>query len=201
LTKGKRRLCDGSFITCSVVGVLCVVFLAYRGERADRAQLVLSPAVSFAFASTVKDEWALLGEWLPVNIPMSLNVDFENVGTGPALNFSYAGRVYLEPDLSRSSIYDAESRFRGWFKLQPQLGTGTVEKNERGSVTFTGDTVSPEDYDNVKNGRHILYEVGMFWFSDDFGEHHQNFCYSVQPARPGGSVIFVVCRDSSLGTN
>jgi hypothetical protein len=193
LTKRQRRIYDISFVAVGLVGLVFIGLSAYRG-REERAHLQLRPDLRVKFSDS-HNLWAKASDFLPVNSQMKLNVNYKNVGNGPATNVTHAGRVYIEPDDSLSSNRDAISKFEAWLKSQPPLTKTTLTKDETGFGTFEGDILTPEDFQNIISGRRLVYEVGAFWFDDDLGSHDHNICWLLRAPMEGGEIIFQGCYE------
>jgi hypothetical protein len=193
LTPKQRRRYDITFIVAGIIGVALVGIAAYRAGE-ERAHLQLKPDLSFTFPG-VRDLWSRAAEFLPVGSPVRLNVNYKNVGSGPATNTTHAGRIYVEPDDSLASNRDAISKFDAWLKLQSPLTKTTIAKDDTGITTFDGDILTPEDFQNIIHGRRFIYEVGTFWFDDDLGGHYHNFCWILREPREGGTIMFQGCDE------
>ena len=101
VTRRHRTMYDVAFIVVGLVGVLCVGFVEYRGNQAERAH----------FAYTVTP-----ASGLAVNQPLALNVEFTNTGSGSAYNFLVAKHAYIELDECETSqkppLLHSEKRLR-----------------------------------------------------------------------------------------
>lgn len=195
LTKRQKHIYDIVFIAVGLIGVMFVAIAAYRGQREERAHLLLREDLAYSFGNT-EATWAKVNDFLPIGEPMKLNIDFKNVGDGPATNATHVGRVYIEADESLASSRDAVSKFQTWFKItNPSLTETTIAKDQEGFVTNEGDILTPEDSQNITLGRRVIYEVGTFWFDDDRGAHHHNFCWLLHPPAIGGRIITEACRE------
>lgn len=193
LPAAKKRLYDALFIGTGIIAVICLGLAASRGAP-ERAHLKLKPSLGYIFNHPAT--WADAPGFIPVGQMMKFNVEFENVGNGPATNVTHAGRVYIEPDDSITSSQDAVSKFENWRKLtRPDTATTTIAKADSGWTTSEGDVLTPEDFQNVISGRRLIYQVGAFWFEDDTGGHYHNFCWFLMAPREGEKIIPALCQE------
>lgn len=203
LTARHKRTYRMLFLVCTLVNFSMVITLAYRATR-QRAHLALAvqPAHKPPDTYTSLDWWSVAYAFIPVDWPLEFNVYYKNVGDGPAFNVYRSGRVYIEPDISLNSSRDAVERFESWRKTEANQRSGwTIERGESGFVSFKGDIVSPEDYQNLVNGRRIAYIVGLFSWDDDSGAHSHELCKRLQPPFKAGTSFFRTARSTQRKSN
>lgn len=197
LTPGRRKLYDALFILCGCIGLLCIGLLAFRSNRQERAHfnIALRPA-TMPINYKSDDLWAASSGIFLVGQPLAWNVDFQNVGGGPALNVRNSGRVFIEPDETKLSEEDAISKYNQWLKTSSFTSSGdTIAKEQIGFKTYEGDILTPEDYQNIVAGRRVILIVGRIAFDDDFGSHVHNVCQRLEPRQPGGALITQDCEE------
>jgi hypothetical protein len=194
LSSRQRKTYDMLFIVCGLVGLFLIGLATYRAGR-ERAHLKLITSLDVRLPTTLEDIWSASDIFLRVNLPLRMNVYYQNVGNGPAINMRHQGTVYIEPDYSLASVRDAVQKFETWRKTQTDAGAGTTAKDENGFATFKGDILTPEDSQNIKSGRRIVFVVGEFTFDDDLGSHYHKVCDWLQPPEVGGAIIFGHCPE------
>jgi hypothetical protein len=157
----RRKVYDFLFVLCGLTSVICVGLIAYRSGRIERAHFALD------LNSEVQ---AVAGT------PLSMNIFFKDVGTGPAVNTDSYSRAFIEEDESRRSADDAIGKYKV-FERSHALGTDNVPKDAPGYyMTALGAMLSDEDVINLVRGIRVLYIMGTIKFKDDFGSHTQYIC-------------------------
>jgi hypothetical protein len=196
LTPRQRKVYDILFVA---VGLLGLVFIGLAASRPgpERAHLKVEPHIAYEFPESLKygDLWRFASNFLPINSPLRMNLSFTNVGNGSAINFRNNGRVYIEPDFSLASAHDAVSKFNAWLKIQPVAPATTFTRDEYGFITYEGDILTPEDFQNIVFGRRLIYVIGVFTFEDDAGTHYHNVCTFLLPPISGGLLIWKGCGE------
>jgi hypothetical protein len=179
LTPREKKKYTRRFMLTGVVGIVLVGWAAYRGGRTERAHFAIRPGTALQPIPFI------------ANKNLLLNIYYQNVGTGTAYNFLHAERAYIENDDTIISQRKAVETFR--YDLSKPAATGsTVSKEEKGFITAWGPVLSPEDVDNLQQGRRVAIAVGEMRYEDDFGSHDKTICFMVQPP-PGATVILKNC--------
>jgi hypothetical protein len=197
LTIRQRRWHHLAFILCAAVGIVLVGISASHSVP-ERAHFAFSfePTNHPISYSSSDNLWSMASSIFPVGQPLSYNVSFKNVGSGPSTNTGSYCRSYLEPDQSLSSNRDAVAKLDAWIKTQPAPSGNTIAKDQPGAFdTCKGDPLTPEDFSNIVFGRKVIYVVGVWKFEDDLGHHYHNICVSLQPPQPGGGLILAGCQE------
>ena len=197
LTPKQRLRYHIAFIGVGIIGVFLVGLAAYRsGQERAHFRFTYEPTNHPLSYGPNDDLWSSAAMVFPIGKPLSYNVNDDNVGNGPAINVRHYCRTYIEPDQTLTATRDAVSKFDSWVNLQPSGKTGeTMSKGEFGFVTCAGDIVTPEDLDNLKFGRRMVYVVGLWKFDDDFGSHTHEVCTRLQPPDAGGAFILAGCEE------
>jgi hypothetical protein len=195
--KRKRIFYEVLFSLTGVLGVMCTGVIAYRVPR-DRAHFNFNVGTVYKNARG-ETSWSSgtgerRAEFLQIDAPLAFNVYRTNVGPGTSMNTVGHQYAFIEPDGSPTSESEALARFEKSKAMEPNTNIGTVPKGNSGFVTAHGATLSPEDYDNLADGRRVAYVVGEVLYEDDSGKHSRHFCYSLETPQPGGFLIWALCR-------
>jgi hypothetical protein len=188
--KRKRIIYEGLFLAAGFLGVVLVGLAAYRVPR-ERAHLAVVPEPTYLHKPN--DEYPV--PFLMVNMPLSFNVRYTNVGNGTAVNLGSRMHVFIEPDISTTSESDVHEQFEKMKVSQPLKGAVMLAKGADQFGSAKGPILSPEDYANLMFGRRVAYIVAELRYRDDIGAHYRHYCQALLPPQPGGHVIFATCEN------
>ena|SRR3989442_8292126 len=183
LSPRKRKLYNWMFVLFGLFGVICVGILAYRSYR-EHAHLTVT-----------RIEKAYIPNPFVINEPLRANVWVKNVGKGPGRITSHYSRTYIREDVEITSQQSAVAEFRRWMEANPPKSSGEFLPPEQ-PFWFTSDgaVLSPEDYQNLINGRRVFYVLSDVRFTDDFGTHEFQNCQMLQPLRRNELSVFAYCK-------
>lgn len=183
----RRKWAHLGFVAFTVIGMFSIGIVTYRAGRSERAHFKTVPI------SNVYQRVPLVPfDFLPVGDPLSFNINYENVGSGPAVNAALSGRASLQVDASSASEDAAIADFQVRLKVSPPSQI-LVAKGETGYFTAHGPSVSATDRDDVINSIKVIYVVGAISFSDDFGTHVQHICRHMEPPNVSSIETWAAC--------
>ena len=178
----KKKLCEIAFWVFGFIGIGLVAIITYRSGLTERVH------VSHEIRETYGPNFIPIGE------PLAFNIWMETVGNGTAHDIATFSRTFIGNDLSLYSENEVIEQFERWLLTAevPAMGT-TLTPGMKRATTADGAILSPEDHENLKSGRKVVYIMGLIQFRDDFGKRTQRVCQKLQPPETGGIVIFQSC--------
>jgi hypothetical protein len=174
MTPRQLRWSRVSFIGIALIGSIAIAVVAYRSGRIERAHFSLD----LNHKILANDGEAI-----------SMDVGFEDVGSGPSINTDTFSRLILEDDESVHSAEEAVSKFAEYKKTRTDIGTDTIPKGGKGYVMpARGPILSGPEIVNIFRGIKTVYLVGAIRFEDDFGWHLHEICKVLEkPVRADGA--------------
>jgi hypothetical protein len=76
-----------------------------------------------------------------------------------------------------------------------KAGGSTIPKDEMHFFTAEGPILSPEDLDNILNGRRIVTLVFELSFADDYGTHSVEGCEMLEAPQVSNVPTWISCEE------